>query len=72
MLSTATLPQGALLIEIRGVYDGWSISVSPDGTLRNRWANDEGTGPEPGYERRYSETEAYIDGMDGIHPEYQQ
>lgn len=25
------------LIEIRGVYDGWSIGVTPDGEYVNRW-----------------------------------
>ena len=44
------------LIELPGVYDGWSIAVFMDGTMLNRWANDEGTGPAPGYERRYEAT----------------
>lgn len=47
-------------IELRGVYDGWSIAVRKDGTLHNRWANDEGTGPHPGYERRWRATEDAI------------
>ena len=33
------------LIELRGVYDGWSIAVYADGTIKNRWANDAGDGP---------------------------
>jgi hypothetical protein len=51
------------LIELWGVYDGWSIAVMTDGTLRNRWANETGDGPEPGYERRWGATEAAIVGM---------
>lgn len=45
-----------LLIELRGVYDGWSFAVMTDGSLFNRWANDAGDGPMPGYERRYEAT----------------
>lgn len=48
------------LIELRGVYDGWSIAVMTDGTIKNRWANDAGDGPEPGYERRWFATEDAI------------
>ena len=48
------------LIELRGVYDGWSISVWTDGTVKNRWANDAGDGPESGCERRWKATEAAI------------
>lgn len=44
------------VIELRGVYDGWSIAVLKDGRMLNRWANDAGDGPEPGYERRYELT----------------
>lgn len=50
------------LIELRGVYDGWSIKLMKDGTTINRWANDAGDGPEPGYERRYEAVEAYLRG----------
>lgn len=50
------------LHEIRGVYDGWSVAVLNDGTMVNRWANDAGDGPEPGYERRYAATQEYMDG----------
>ena len=42
----------AYLIEIRGVYDGWSVGVLPDGTWVNRW-------PEGDY--RYAATQAYIE-----------
>ena len=50
-------PQIDHLIELRDVYDGWSIAVYTDGTIKNRWANDAGDGPEPGYERRWRMTE---------------
>lgn len=44
------------LIELRGVYDGWSIAAYTDGTFRNRWAEDDGTA-RPGYERLWQVTE---------------
>lgn len=50
----------AMLVEILGLYDGWSIAVLTDGTLVNRWANDDGTAAAEGYERRYAATEKYI------------
>lgn len=50
----------AYLYEIRGVYDGWSILVLKDGTLLNRWANEAGDGPEPGYESRYAKTQSHL------------
>lgn len=50
-------------IELRGVYDGWSIAVLTDGTLVNRWANDADDGAEPGYERRFAATQVHIDRM---------
>lgn len=31
----------AILIEIRGIYDGWSVKQMPDGTLVNRWPPDD-------------------------------
>lgn len=50
------------LIEITGVYDGWSIAVLKDGTVCNRWgAGFEITRPREGYERRFRATEAYIE-----------
>lgn len=49
------------LIELRDVYDGWSVVATKDGRFINRWANDDGSGPEPGYERRWAKTEEYID-----------
>lgn len=47
------------LIELRGVYDGWSIEVRKDGTMRNRWAEADGK-PAAGYERRWQATENAI------------
>jgi hypothetical protein len=47
------------LVELRGVYDGWSIAVHKDGTLRNRWAGDDGNA-KPGYERRWLAAEDAI------------
>lgn len=49
------------VIEIPGVYDGWSIAVLTDGTWWNRWGNDDDTGPAEGYERRWRLTQEYID-----------
>lgn len=43
------------VIEIRGVYDGWSVAVLTDGTWVNRWAEGEWAGS-----RRDYETELYI------------
>ena len=45
-------PEGTVLIEIRGIYDGWSVQKLPDGTLVNRW--------EPG-DRRYMPTQVWIE-----------
>lgn len=52
-------PKINYLIELRGVYDGWSIAVYADGTLRNRWANEDGTAMG-GYERLWEATEKAI------------
>ena len=52
------------LIEIPGVYDGWSIAVIREPTYAyvNRWARkDDPLLPEPEYERRYRRTEEYIE-----------
>lgn len=51
----------AHLIEYPTIYDGWSVAVLTDGTLVNRWANDDDTGPEPGYERRYEATQRALE-----------
>lgn len=50
------------LIELRGVYDGWSVAVMRDGTRVNRWANADGNGPDVRYTRRYEITEAFLRG----------
>jgi len=34
-------PSGTVLIEIRGLYDGWSIAKLPSGELVNRWSEDD-------------------------------
>ena len=47
------------LIELRGVYDGYSIIVYKDGTMKNRWASAHG-GPAVGYEWRWQATEEAI------------
>ena len=47
------------LIELRGVYDGWSIAVYQDGTMRNRWAEEDGS-PIAGCERRWRAAEDAI------------
>jgi len=52
------------IIEIPGVYDGWSIAVISDPTYCyvNRWADENNpTIPMPGYERRFRATEEYIE-----------
>lgn len=60
MMDESDAPTIDYLIELRGVYDGWSISVWTDGTIKNRWANATQSGPEPGYERRWKATENAI------------
>ena len=52
----------AYTIELRGVYDGWSIAVLHDGSLVNRWAEPDGT-PRAGYERRFKATEDALASM---------
>lgn len=44
------------LIELRGVYDGWSVAVLEDGTHVNRWADI------PGYEHRAEVVDAFLRG----------
>lgn len=41
-------------IEIRGVYDGWSVAKMKDGSYINRWE------PE---DRRYQVTQDFIEAM---------
>lgn len=45
-----------LYIEIRGLYDGWSVGVKPDGSLHNRWDKDD---------YRYARTQKFIDSYPG-------
>ncbi len=44
------------LIELRGVYDGWSAAVMSDGTFVNRWAG------LPGFEGRAAVVDAFLAG----------
>jgi hypothetical protein len=46
-------PEGTIFIEIRGIYDGWSVAKLPNGTLYNRWKPDD--------KRRYAATQEWID-----------
>ena len=52
----------AHIIELRDVYDGWSIAVLKDGSLVNRWAEPDGT-PRAGYEGRFKATEDALASM---------
>ena len=54
--SVQVVDDTAYLIELRGVYDGWSVRVLKDGTRINRWAGI------PGYERRAAVVDAYLAG----------
>ena len=45
-------PEGTIFIEIRGVYDGWSVAKLPTGEMINRWQPDD---------RRYWPTQAWIE-----------
>ncbi len=50
----STESEVAYLIEIRGLFDGWSIAVLEDGTWKNRW------NPED-YPYRHAATQEYIE-----------
>ena len=45
-------------IEIRGIYDGWSVAVMKDGWMLNRWPPDD---------RRHAATQAWIEMKAGQH-----
>lgn len=30
-----------IFIEVRGIYDGWSVAKMKDGSYRNRWPEDD-------------------------------
>lgn len=53
-MTKINMDEVAMLIEIRGVYDGWSIAEMKDGSLINRWDEDD---------PRFLPTEDFIDGM---------
>ena len=53
--TTVTAPVERMGIQLRGVYDGVSVWVEPDGTYTNRWAG------QPGLERRAAAAQAWID-----------
>lgn len=52
----------AWLVELRGVYDGWSVAVMQDGTRVNRWGKN-GVA-YPGHERQFETVESYLRGED--------
>jgi len=45
-------PEGTIYIELRGIFDGWSVAKLPDCTLVNRWPVDD---------RRHAPTQRWID-----------
>ena len=51
MNTVPTQSTDVVMIQIRGVYDGWSVKQLPDGTLANRW---------PVGDRRYQPTQDWI------------
>ena len=42
----------AMTIEVRGIFDGWSVAQMKDGRLLNRWPPDD---------RRHQPTQEWID-----------
>lgn len=44
-------PELTIYIEIRGIYDGWSVAHLPNGELVNRWPEDD---------RRHKPTQEWI------------
>jgi hypothetical protein len=69
-VSSEQFSEAAVLIELPGVYDGWSIAQLPDGRMLNRWSDEAGTGPAAGMQRRWEATEVYISEHDGVPNEY--
>lgn len=47
-----------LLIELRDVYDGWSVGVDKEGRMHNRWLPEDG--------RRYNLTQDFINLNGGV------
>lgn len=50
-------PEGTILIELRGIYDGWSVAKLPIGELVNRW--------EPGTHRNIK-TQEWINAQNSL------
>lgn len=59
-MKDATTISGECLIEIRGIYDGWSVRKLADGTLVNRWGM---------LDTRYKPTQEWIDMMQSKYKE---
>lgn len=36
-MNTGSFPEGTQFIELRDIYDGWSVVRLPDGRYVNRW-----------------------------------
>lgn len=51
-------PKGTIYIEIRGIYDGWSVAQLPDGKMVNRW---------PKGSVRYNATQRWIEREESNH-----
>ena len=51
-MSVTDFPEGTIMIEITGIYDGVSVAKLPDGTMVNLWPESE--------TRRHAATEAWI------------
>ena len=51
-MSNDIYPEGTVFIELRGVYDGWSVAQLLEGEMINRWIEKD---------RRYQATQNYID-----------
>jgi len=57
----------AYLVEIPGVYDGWSVAVHKDGSMTNRWArlHEEYYASEV-ITDRYEATQRWIESQGGV------
>lgn len=52
----------AYLVEIPGVYDGWSVAVHKDGSMANRWASSYEAYPASEVvRRRYEAAQKWIE-----------
>ena len=55
-------PDVDYLVEVRGVYDGWSIAVMKDGSYVNRWEDPDNPGcAVPGFESRFEKIRAALE-----------